>query len=178
MRIILGLAVAAAFVGLCANALPAQAQTAPAAAPLHVMADVVTGARNGKGVQGAICVQQSVFFPGDWVIFRAVVSDANGTPLTGDQIAQRGVKVSVKTAEGATFPLNYGPHPPPEVPVPQHDNYFVAAYHIAADHPTGNLPWTLTVTDAQNRTLTFNPIGQTAGVAVLQIAAKAAAAPK
>jgi hypothetical protein len=178
MRIIFGFAAAALFAGLCAGALPAQAQTAPAAAPMHVAADVVTSARNGKGAQGAICVQQSVFFPGDWVIFRALVSDANGTPFTADQLTQRGVKVSVKTAEGSTFPLQYGPHPPPEVQVPRHDNYFVAAYHIAADHPTGNLPWTLTVTDAENHTLTFNPIGQAAGIAVLQIAAKAPAAPK
>jgi hypothetical protein len=178
MRNILSLAAAAAFVGLGASALPAQAQTAPATAPLRVAADVVTGARNGKGAQGVICVQQSVFFPGDWVIFRALVSDANGTPLTAEQIAQRGVKVSVKTGEGTTMPLQYGVHPPPDVPVPQHDNYFAAAYHIAADHPTGNLPWTLTVTDAQNHTLTFNPIGQAAGIAILQIAAKAPAAPK
>jgi hypothetical protein len=178
MRITLSLAAAAAFVGLCAAALPAQAQTAPVAAPLRGAAGVVTSARNGKGAQGAICVQQSAFFPGDWVVFRAVVSDANGTPLTADQIAQRGVKVSVKTAEGATFSLQFGPHPPPDVPAPQHDNYFVATYHIAADHPTGNLPWTLTVMDAQNRTLTFNPIGQAAGLAVLQIAAKAPAVPK
>jgi hypothetical protein len=176
MRNIVALS-AAALLAVATNAMPAAAQTAPAAGPLTVSADVVTSARNGKGVQGAICVQQSVFFPGDWVIFRAQVADATGKPLTAEQIAQRGVKVSVKTAEGATFPLQYGPHPPPDVPVPQHENYFVAAYHIAQDHPTGNLPWTLTVTDAQNRTVTFTPIGQGAGVAVLQIAARAPAAP-
>jgi hypothetical protein len=172
MRIFVSLA-AAAFFGLCAGTLPAAAQSAPGAAPLRVSADVVTSARNGKGAQGVLCVQQSVFFPGDWVIFRAQVSDANGVPLTADQIAQRGVKVSVATAEGAKLSLEYGPHPPPNVPVPSHALYFVAPYHIAQEHPTGSLPWTLTVSDNQNHTVTFTPIGQAAGVAVLQIAAKA-----
>jgi hypothetical protein len=177
MRIPTGLAVAA-FAAVCAYAVPASAQSAPGAAPMRVMADVVTSARNGKGAQGVICVQQSVFFPGDTVIFRAVVSDANGTALTEEQIKQRGVKVLVTTGEGAKIPLVYQPHPPPNVPVPRHELYFAAAYPIAHEHPTGNLPWTLTVTDNANHTVTFAPIGQDAGIAVLQIAAKADTASK
>ena len=164
--------VAAAFLLLGANALPAAAQTAPGAPAWRVTADVVTSARNGKGVQGVICVQQSVFAPGDTIIFRAVVTDLSGTPLTADQLTQRGVKVAVTTGEGARIPLVYEQHPPPNVPSPNHDNYFAAAYPISHDHPTGTLTWTLAATDAQGHTVTFTPIGQAAGVTAVQIVAK------
>jgi hypothetical protein len=140
---------------------------------MRVMADVVTSARNGKGVQGAICVAQSVFAPGDIIIFRAQVSDANGTPLNADQLKQRGVKVLVTTGEGAKIPLVYGVHPPPNVPVPLHENYFAATYPVSHDHPTGSLTWTLVVTDGQGRTVGFTPIGQASGNGTLQIVSKA-----
>ena len=175
MRILTGLAVAA-FAGVCA-ATPAFAQTAPAS-PLRVEADVVSGAANGPAVQGAICVSQSVFFPGNTVVFRAVVSDADGTPLSADQLKARGVKVVVTTGEGATIPLVYEVHPPPNIPAPAREYYFAAAYHISDSHPTGMLPWSLTVTDAQGQSVKFKPIGDTPGNGVLQIAAKAAPAAK
>ena len=171
MRILTGLAVAA-FLGLSASALPASAQSAPGVAPLRINADVVTSARQGKGVQGAVCVTQSVFAPGDTIIFRAVVSDAAGVALTGDQITQRGVKVLVTTGEGARIPLVYQPHPPPNVPVPNHSLYFAAAYPVSHDHPTGTLTWTVSATDNAGHTASFAPIGQEVGVAVLQIVAK------
>jgi hypothetical protein len=174
MRIFIGIAVAA-LAGLCAAAAPALAQSAP---DLRVQADVVSSAANGPGVQGAICVSQSVFFPGSTVIFRAVVSDANGNALTGDQLTARGVKVVATTGEGATVPLVYELHPPPNIPAPARENYFAAAYHISDSHPTGMLPWTLTVTDNQGHTLKFKPIGDNPGNGVLQIAAKAAPAAK
>ncbi len=123
-------------------------------------------------MQGVVCVAQSVFAPGDTIIFRAVVSDAAGVPLTGDQITQRGVKVVVTTGEGANIPLVYQPHPPPNVPVPSHALYFAAAYPVAHEHPTGTLTWTVAATDNAGHTATFAPIGQAAGVAVLQIVAK------
>lgn len=50
MRILTGIT-AAAFLGLCASALPAAAQSAPGAVPPRVTADVVTSARQGKGVR-------------------------------------------------------------------------------------------------------------------------------
>lgn len=175
MRLFIGLA-AAAFAGLCAGAAPAVGQTAPA--PLRVVADVVSSAVNGPAVQGAICVSQSVFFPGNTVIFRAVVSDASGTPLTGDQLSARGVKVVVTTSEGAQIPLVYQIHPPPPIPAPAREYYYAAAYHISLDHPTGMLRWTMTVTDAQGQTVKFMPIGDNPGNGVLQIAAKAAPAAK
>jgi hypothetical protein len=174
MRIFIGIAVAA-LAGLCAAAAPAAAQTAP---NMSVEADIVTSAANGPGAQGAICVSQSVFFPGSTVIFRAVVADANGTALTGDQLTARGVKVVVTTSEGATIPLVYELHPPPNIPAPARENYFAAAYHISESHPTGMLPWTMTVTDNAGHTLKFKPIGDNPGNGVLQIAAKAAPAAK
>jgi hypothetical protein len=171
MRIFTGLA-AAALLALSANALPAAAQSAPGAANLRINADVVTSARQGKGVQGVVCVTQSVFAPGDTIIFRAVVTDAAGTPLTAEQITQRGVKVVVTTGEGAKIPLVYIPHPPPNVPVPNHALYFAVAYPVAHDHPTGTLTWTAAATDNAGHTASFAPIGQEVGVAVLQIVAK------
>ena len=172
MRILTGLA-AVAFLSLCASALPAAAQSTTVAVPLRLNADVVTSARQGKGVQGAICVQQSVFAPGDTIIFRAVVTDANNVPLTQDQLTQRGVKVVVTTGEGATIPLVYEQHPPPNIPVPKHDLYFAAAYPISHEHPTGTLTWTAVATDTAGHSITFAPIGQVTGVTVLQIVAKA-----
>lgn len=171
--------VALAFVALlapCTGVAPAAAQSAPAAAPLRVLGDVVTSAVDGPGAQGVICVQQSVFFPGSTVIFRAVVSDANGTPLTADQLTQRGVKVVVTTSEGAKIPLVYEMHPPTQVPAPKREYYFAGAYHIAQTHPTGMLPWTMAVTDGQGHSISFSPISDTLGNGVLQIAAKAAPA--
>jgi hypothetical protein len=172
MRFFRVLAVAA-FLAPCTGVVPAAAQSAPGAAMLRVMADVVTSARNGKGVQGAICVTQSIFAPGDTIIFRALVSDADGTPLSAVQLTQRGVKVLVTTGEGAKIPLVYEQHPPPQVPSPNHDMYFAAAYPISRDHPTGTLSWTMTVTDGQGHTVSFTPIGQAAGVTTLQIVSKA-----
>jgi hypothetical protein len=172
MRILTGIA-AVAFVSLCASALPAAAQSSPGAAPLRLNADVVTSARQGKGVQGAICVTQTVFAPGDTIIFRAVVSDENGVQLTEDQLKQRGVKVVVTTGEGAKIPLVYEQHPPPNIPVPKHDLYFAAAYPIAHEHPTGTLTWTAVATDSAGHTVSFVPIGQQTGVTVIQIVAKA-----
>jgi hypothetical protein len=173
MRYLTGFA-AAAFLSLGAHALPAAAQSAPGtvAVPLRLNADVVTSARQGKGVQGAICVAQSVFAPGDTIIFRAVVTDANNVPLTQDQLTQRGIKVVVTTGEGATIPLVYEQHPPPNIPVPKHDLYFAAAYPISHEHPTGTLTWTAAVTDNAGHSITFAPIGQVTGVTTLQIVAK------
>lgn len=177
MRIFVGLAAAALF-GLSASVLPAAAQTAPAAGPLRVEGDVVSSAVNGKGVQGQICVSQSVFFPGDTIVFRAIVADANGTPLTADQLKQRGVKVVATTSEGAKIPLVYEQHPPPNIPSPGRAYYFAAAYHISGDHPTGILPWTMVVTDGDGHTVKFTPIGTNDGNGVLQIAAKGGASAK
>jgi hypothetical protein len=84
----------------------------------------------------------------------------------------------VTTGEGAQIPLVYEIHPPPEIPSPGREYYFAAAYHISDSHPTGMLPWSLTVTDAQGNTVKFKPIGDNPGNGVLQIAAKAGPAAK
>jgi hypothetical protein len=68
-------------------------------------------------------------------------------------------------------------HPPPPT-APVHMSYLSGALYIKPDHPTGTMPWTLTVTDSKGGTGTFIPVGQQAGVAVLTIIPKATAAAK
>ncbi len=165
--------------GLAAQA--AYAQSAPAPAPAlpvpstgtayRIYADVVISAAS-KSVQGKSCVNQSIFFPGDIIVWRAVVADAaTGVELTPADVAQRGLKVVAILADGTNIPLALKNHPPPPN-APVHESYWSGALLIKPDHPTGTLPWTLTTTDSQGKTGTFTPPGQASGAAVLTIAQK------
>ncbi len=144
---------------------PAMAQTAPA---FRVMADVVAS---------QICIPQSIFAPGDTIVFRAEVDDDNGVRITADQIKARGITAVVTLKDGTQVPLRFGIHPPfPNVPAT--DTYWGGAYYVKPDHPTGTLPWSLTVSDSSGAKATFTPIGQPAGLSVLTIALKGASPPK
>lgn len=171
------------FAGASAVALGQQAPPiAPGSTPAtmgdaayRIYADVVTSGIGRPGVQGVNCVNQTVFFPGDDVVFRAVIADGpTGRPLTPADVQRLGLKVAVALSDGKTVPLALGSHPPPPN-APVHKVYWAARTPIAADHPTGTLTWTLTVTDNKGHTTTFAPMGQDAGIAVLTIAQKAAA---
>lgn len=143
----------------------AGAQSKPQA--YHVMADVVH-------VQ--TCVIQQVFNPGDTIVWRADVTDPAGVRVPADKIAALGITAVVSLKDGTKVPLRFGVHPP--VPsAPAHDSYWAGSYHIAADHPTGSLPWTLTVADKAGNTVVFTPIGQSIDASVLTIAQKGAPAP-
>jgi hypothetical protein len=180
------LAFAVAALGLATVAADAQAAPgAPAAAPAllvpstgttyRIYADTVTSGTDIHGMQGAPCVNQTMFFAGGVVVFRAVISDATtGVELTAADIAQRGIKAIVTLSDGTTQPLTMKNHPPPPA-APVHMSYLSGALFIKADHPTGTLPWTLAVTDTKGNTGTFTPVGQAAGVAVLTIIPKAPA---
>jgi hypothetical protein len=150
-------------------AAPAYAQSS---APFRLVADTVTSGNN-PGLQGVACVNQTVFFPGDVVVFRAVVADGpSGTPLTQAEVTSRGITAVVTTSEGRTIPLRFGIHPPPNVQAPKRAPYWSGTMPISRDHSVGTLPWSITVTDNTGAKTTYSPIGQDAGVSVLTIAEK------
>jgi hypothetical protein len=180
-------AIGVATVAADAQAAPGAAPAAPSAPALQVpstgttyriYADTVTSGTDIHGMQGAPCVNQTMFFPGGSVVFRAVIADAaTGIALTAADIAQRGVKAVVTLSDGTTIPVTMKNHPPPPA-APVHMSYLSGSLLVKADHPTGSLPWTLAVTDSKGNTGTFTPVGQAAGVAVLTIIPKATAAAK
>ena len=165
MKLVSSLALAAMLLVLGA---PAGAQSTAA---FRIAADTVTNGEN-PGVQGVPCVNESIFFPGDVIVFRAVVADgATGAALTQEQIQSRGI-TAVVSIDGRSIPMRFGPHPPPFVQAPKRSPYWSGTLSITTSHPTGTLPWTLTVSDNSGATTTYTPIGQDAGISVLTIAQK------
>jgi hypothetical protein len=165
MKLVWSLFLAVAILGLGA---PAGAQST---APFRVVADTVTTGEN-PGVQGVPCVNESIFFPGDSIVFRAVIADgATGAPLSQEQIQSRGI-TAVVSVDGRSIPMRFGPHPPPFVQAPKRLPYWSGTLSITTSHPTGTLPWTLTVSDNAGAKTTYTPIGQDAGISVLTIAQK------
>lgn len=144
---------------------------AACAAPARYMvqADVVRGA---PGAQGAVCVANSVFYPGESVVWRVRVSDAaTGKPLTAAQVKQLGVTAQVKLDNGVTQALNFEGHPPSGKNA---EYFFAGGWQTTAKTPTGTLKWTAVVKDKAGNTATFEPIGQNVGLAALTIAPKSA----
>jgi hypothetical protein len=148
----------------------AGAQTAPAGKGLayRVFADVVAA---------RICIPRSTFNPGDTIVWRAEIQDPSGVRLTDERIKALGITAAVTFKDGTKVPLKFGIHPPFPNP-PATDTYWAGALFIKNDHPTGTMPWTVTVTDAAGNTVNFTPIGQNNGLSVLTIAEKAPAPPK
>jgi hypothetical protein len=137
MKLLSPLVLAAGILTLAAT-MPANAQST---ATYRIVADTVTSGNN-TGVQGVPCANETVFFPGDVVVFRAVVADgASGTPLTQADIASRGITLVVTTSEGRSIPMRFGMHPPPNVQAPRRAPYWSGTMPIARDHATGTLPW-------------------------------------
>jgi hypothetical protein len=142
----------------------------------RIFADVVTSGIGRPGVQGANCVTQTVFFPGDSIVFRAVVADGpTGTPLGTADIARLGLVGAVTLSDGTKIPMSLKSHPPPPN-APAHNTYWSGSTRIPVDHPTGTLKWTMTLTDKAGHTVTFAPMGQANGETVLTIAQKGPAA--
>lgn len=159
-----------------AQAAPAAPAAATGAPAYRIVADSVVAQSTVQ--PGGVSVNQDVFFPGDLIVFRAVIADGvAGVPLDQAAITLRGVKVAVALKDGTVIPVRYGVHPPPNI-APKGILYWTGALLVKPDRPTGSYPWTMTVSDAAGHTTTFTPIGQEAGLAVLTVAAKAAAAPK
>lgn len=153
--------------GLVTVALVSAAFAAPA---YFIQADVVRGA---VGAQGAVCVPNSVFMQGEEVVWRAYVYDAtSGEKLTQDDIDSRGVKVFGELEGGAKTPLTYAPHPPG---ADKTELYYTGAWSIPADFPTGNYKWSVSVEDSAGNTASYEPMGQSVGLGVLNVVAAPAA---
>jgi len=135
-------------------------QSMAAQPAFRVMSDIVA-----EGV----CVHQSVFAPGDKIIWRAEVQDDDGVPIAADAIKARGITAVVKLSDGTTFALR-----PPVAHAPASEVFWTVPWQVPRHHRTGTLPWTLTVTDHSGGKTVFTPIGQAAGAAVLTIAKKTA----
>jgi hypothetical protein len=137
------------------------ARQSEAAQPaFRVMSDIVAE---------GICVHQSVFAPGDTIIWRAEVQGNDGVPIAASEIKARGITAIVTLSDGTTFALR-----PPEANAPASEVFWAVPWRVPLHHRTGTLPWTLTVSDRSGGKAVFTPIGQAAGAAVLTIAKKPA----
>jgi len=124
---------------------PAAGQTtAPAgqAPGLIIQSDLVIG-------EPGPCVLQSRFAPGDRVVFRSKVFDAQ----TGQQVIDG--NVSVRIEGGPTIPMRYEPHPPPQIG-PSTDEYWVGVWAIPPGTPMGIVHYTIEAASG-TRTGTFVP---------------------
>lgn len=140
-----------------------------AQAPAYfVHADMVRGA---QGAQGAVCVINSVFHPGEWVIFRAVVYDAaTGDELGHDAIAELGLTARVVVEGLDAIDMFY---PPLDAATPPDMYFFRGPWAIPADFAMGEYRWNVEVRDAAGAVVTFAPIGQGVGLSSITILAAA-----
>ncbi len=138
-----------------------------AQAPAYfVRADMVRGA---EGAQGAVCVINSVFHPGEKIVFRAVVYDAaTGEELMHEAIAELGLSVSVMVDGLETFDMFYLPF---EADAPPASYYFRGPWVIPADFAMGEYSWNVEVRDAAGQVVTFAPIGQGIGLSSITVLA-------
>jgi len=143
----------------------------------RLFADVVTSGIGKPGIQGANCVTQTVFFPGDTIVFRAIIADGpSGTPLSAADVARLGLVATVSISDGKKVALHLGPHPaPPNAPA--HSTFWSASMPTSRDHPTGTLKWTLSVSDSAGHSVIYEPMGQSDGSTVLTLAQRAPAPP-
>jgi hypothetical protein len=109
---------------------------------LVIQSDMVVGAPGP-------CILQSRFHPGDRVVFRAKVYDAQ----TGQLVPN--AQVVVRLEDGTTIEMQYGPHPPAHI-APSTDEYWVAVWAIRPDAPLGIVRYTIDATDG-GRTGHFEP---------------------
>ena len=133
-----------------------------------VHADMVRGA---QGAQGAVCVINSVFQAGEWIIFRAVVYDAaTGEELKHDAIAELGLTATV-TVEGLDPIAMF--YPPLDEAAPPAMYFFRGPWAIPADFAMGEYRWNVQVSDAAGNVVDFAPIGQEVGLSSITVLAAA-----
>lgn len=126
--------------------------------------------RGGTGAKGPVCVSNTVFQPGEAVVWQIEVYDAvTGAKLTQGAVESRGIKVEVKFEDGQTFEAKYGAHPP-SAPAANQDHFWTTAWDIPADAATGTYNYTVIVSDNAGHTDTFSPIGQDVGLNQLTVA--------
>ncbi|MEJ2667910.1 MAG: hypothetical protein P8Z81_12570 [Deinococcales bacterium] len=125
-----------------------------------VKADMVRA--DGAVLHGPVCVPNSVFYPGEKIVFRASVVDAlSGAELTFEEVQARGVKALVKLEGHDDIPMFFPPAGGADMP--PGPSFFRGPWPIPADAPAGAYNWHIEVVDAQGNAATFEPIGQTFG---------------
>lgn len=134
-----------------------------------VKADMVRA--DGPVLHGPVCVPNSVFYPGEKIVFRASVVDAvTGAELAFEDVQARGLKAVVKL-EGhddvaMAFPPAGGEGMPPG------PSFFRGPWTIPSDAPAGAYGWRVEVVDAQGNAAAFEPIGQAFGANSVTIVAE------
>ena len=104
----------------------------------------------GDTVLSGPCTLANTFKPDQRVVFRARVIDT----ATGDALDDKGLtSVVVELGDGTRLQAKYEGHPPGKVA----GYYWVVAWAVPADHPTGTLGYKIVATNAKNETATFNP---------------------
>ena len=118
-------------------------------------------------LQGPACVPEGAFSPGEGVVFRVRLTDAQtGRQMMRADAEERGITVSVNVDGQPPFPAVVIPHPPR---ASEETDYWTALWMIPHDYPAGNAPWEVVVRDARGAEATFTPIGQLIGFGVLQV---------
>jgi hypothetical protein len=149
MQIVLGIAalMLASLPGgsLAAPTDPTAADTAQQAGPLVIHSDLVLGLTPAG--PPPLCITGNRFAPGDQVVWRAKVVDAQTGQVVPDATA------TVRLADGTSLPMAYRPHPPGPNPT---DEYWTAAWTVPADAPLDIVRYTIEAT-AGSRTARFEP---------------------
>lgn len=126
--------------------------------------------RGGTGAKGPVCVSNTVFQPGEAVVWQAYVYDAvTGARVTAGEIKNRAIELHVTLSDGKDIKMDYGAHPP-SAPAVNQEHFWTGAWDIPTDVATGTYNWTLTVTDNAGHKDTFTPIGQGVGLNQLTVA--------
>ena len=141
---------------ILATALAALLGAAFAAGPAYYLqAEVVRGAKNATGPS---CVLVSTFKTGEQVVWLAkVYQTSTGEEITPDIAKQLGMTMTATLEDGTTIAMELGQHPnkgDPKVWM------WAGAWVIPPVYPTGVLKYTLTVTDGQGNTATWQPMNQ------------------
>ncbi len=139
--------------------------SASAAEGYFIQADTVR-AYEGN-LQGAACVPEGAFVPGEGVVFRVRITDPDtGEYLTRADAEALGLNVSVHVDGQSPIPAVVIPHPPRAA---EDTDYWTALWMIPHEYPAGNAPWEVVVRDAHGVESRFTPIGQLIGFGVLQV---------
>lgn len=126
--------------------------------------------RGHTSPQGPVCVSNTVFFPGEMIVFHAAVYDRETGNLMGAaEVSDRGIQV-IAQFEGESIPLSYIPHGDPEDPASW---YWAAGWEIPADYPVGTMSYSLVVADNDGRSGSYEPVEQAIGIDLLTIVAPA-----
>jgi len=124
------------------------AATTQVAKNLILSSDMVTGS-GGTVKPASSCVLDSVYKPGNQVVFRVRVYD----PVTGKPMDDKALSsVTVSLPDGQSFTARYGGHPNTN-PL---DYFWATSWIIPDSYPTGTITYTATATAVDGRTGTFD----------------------